>query len=121
MPRQGFAVPLVIAVAISCTVLWACSGGGGSRASSPTSQAGSKRASRETAGARLFRTQCAGCHGSQGQGNLGPSLIGVESRLSVADQTAVVQNGRGRMPAFTSTLTESDIAAVVDYTRTQLH
>jgi mono/diheme cytochrome c family protein len=41
--------------------------------------------------------------------------------LSVADQTAVVQNGRGRMPAFSSTLTEADIAAAVEYTRTQLH
>jgi mono/diheme cytochrome c family protein len=121
MPRQGFAVPLAITVAISCTALWACSGGGGSRASSPTSQAGTKRASRESAGARVFRTQCAGCHGSRGQGNLGPNLIGIESRLGVADQTAVVQNGRGRMPAFASTLTEADIAAVVDYTRTQLH
>jgi mono/diheme cytochrome c family protein len=41
--------------------------------------------------------------------------------LSVADQAAVVQNGRGRMPGFTSTLTDSEIAAVVEYTRTQLH
>jgi mono/diheme cytochrome c family protein len=41
--------------------------------------------------------------------------------LSAAEQTAVVQDGRGRMPAFTSTLTEAEIAAVVDYTRTQLH
>jgi mono/diheme cytochrome c family protein len=41
--------------------------------------------------------------------------------LSVADQTTVVQNGRGLMPAFTSKLTEAEIATVVDYTRTRLH
>jgi mono/diheme cytochrome c family protein len=120
MSRQSFTVPLAVTVAISCTALWAC-GGGGSHASSPTSTAGAKGAGPESEGARVFRTQCAGCHGTQGQGSLGPSLIGIESRLSVADQTAVVQNGRGLMPAFTSSLTEAEIAAVVDYTRTQLH
>jgi mono/diheme cytochrome c family protein len=41
--------------------------------------------------------------------------------MSVADQTAVVDGGRGRMPGFASSLTEAEIAAVVDYTRTQLH
>jgi mono/diheme cytochrome c family protein len=118
---QRFTVPLAVAVAISCTALWACGGGGGGRASSPTSTPVTKGASGESEGARVFRMQCAGCHGTQGQGNLGPSLIGIESRLSVADQTAVVQNGRGLMPAFSSTLSETEIAAVVDYTRTQLH
>ncbi|HMF05072.1 MAG TPA: cytochrome c [Acidimicrobiia bacterium] len=120
MSRQGFAL-LLVTVAISCAALWACGGGGGGRASSATPTAGTKGASRETAGARVFRTQCAGCHGTRGQGNLAPSLIGIENRLSVADQTAVVQNGRGLMPAFTTKLTAAEIAAVVDYTRTQLH
>lgn len=121
MPRQRFSVPLAVTIAISCAALWACGGGGGGPASPPTSTAGTRGASRESEGARVFRTQCAGCHGTGGQGNLGPSLIGIEGRLSAADQTAVVENGRGRMPAFTTTLTEAEIAAVVDYTRTQLH
>lgn len=120
MPRKRFSVPLAVMVAFSCAAFWACHGGGGA-ASAPTSTADAKGASRESEGARVFSTQCAGCHGTRGQGNLGPSLIGIESRLSAADQTAVVENGRGVMPAFATTLTEAEIAAVVDYTRTQLH
>ena len=37
-----------------------------------------------------------------------------------ADQVAVVTNGRGGMPAFGDKLTEEEIAAVVEYTRTVL-
>ena len=36
-----------------------------------------------------------------------------------ADQIAVVADGRGSMPSFAESLTEQ-IAAVVDYTRTEL-
>ena len=37
-----------------------------------------------------------------------------------ADQIAVVTNGRGGMPAFGEKLSEEEIAAVVEYTRTVL-
>jgi cytochrome c551 len=114
--RQQRYLLLVGCIAIS--VLWAC-GGGGNGAS--TSNSTTTTAGRETDGASIFRTECAGCHGANGEGNLGPALSGIADRMSVADQTAVVEGGRGRMPGFASSLTESQIAAVVDYTRTQLH
>lgn len=69
----------------------------------------------------MFRTQCAGCHGTHGEGNLGPSLVGVADRTTEADQQALVRAGRGRMPPFSPGLSEGDIAAVVAYTRAQLH
>ena len=37
-----------------------------------------------------------------------------------ADEIAVVANGRGSMPSFADSLTEEQIAAVVEYTRTGL-
>lgn len=74
----------------------------------------------ETDGAFVFRLQCASCHGTKGDGNLGPSLIGIADRLSAEDQQAIVRGGKGRMPPFTPGLTDAEIAAVIDYTRTQL-
>ena len=74
----------------------------------------------ESQGAFVFRTQCAGCHGTQGEGNLGPDLVGIADRMTEADQLALVRTGRGRMPPFSQGLSEDDISAVVAYTRTQL-
>ncbi len=74
----------------------------------------------EADGAYVFRTQCAGCHGTGGEGNVGPPLVGVADRLAAADEVAIVRNGRGRMPAFSPALSDDEIAAVVEHTRTQL-
>ena len=62
------------------------------------------------------------CHGSQGEGGVGPVLAGqVVTRFpDAADQIAVVTNGRGGMPAFGNDLTDEEIAQVVEYTRTDL-
>jgi polyvinyl alcohol dehydrogenase (cytochrome) len=71
-------------------------------------------------GERLFRTSCASCHGLQGQGGAGPSLIGIEQRLELADHLDTVRNGRyAGMPPFGETLTDEEIRAVVTYERTE--
>ena len=74
------------------------------------------------AGAAIFATRCASCHGSDGGGGFGPTLAGVvASRFpNPADQEAVVAGGRGAMPSFSDSLTPEQIAAVVEYTRTGL-
>lgn len=69
----------------------------------------------------MFRTQCAGCHGIKGAGNLGPPLGGIAEQMTEADELAQVRNGLGRMPPFSPALSAADIAAVVAYTRTELH
>lgn len=74
-------------------------------------------------GASLYATRCASCHGPDGGGGFGPALGGgivVQRYPDPADQTAVVVNGRGSMPSFADSLTEAQIAAVVEYTRTGL-
>lgn len=68
-----------------------------------------------TDGAVLFTTNCAACHGREGQGGSGPSLVsGPATALTRAELEARI--GRGRplagMPAFRRTLTKEQIAAV---------
>ena len=74
-------------------------------------------------GAGVYGQRCAGCHGGDGSGGIGPRLAAgrvVASFPDPQDQIAVVTNGRGGMPAFADRLTPEEIAAVVDYTRTVL-
>jgi len=73
----------------------------------------------ESDGARVFRTKCSACHGSRGEGNLGPALAGLAIRLPAEEQLAVVQNGKGTMPPFSPALTGPEIAAVLDYVNTE--
>ena len=61
--------------------------------------------------------------GQDGEGGVGPELGGgaaVAAFPDVADQVAVVADGRGAMPSFDRTLTPQEIKAVVDYTREDL-
>jgi mono/diheme cytochrome c family protein len=74
-------------------------------------------------GAAVFEARCAGCHGGDGSGGIGPRLADgrVVARFPDAeDQVVVVAEGRGGMPAFADRLTEEEIRAVVEYTRTVL-
>jgi mono/diheme cytochrome c family protein len=58
----------------------------------------------------IYAAMCAGCHGTLGEGGLGPSLQ--VSRSSLDDITAVIANGAGTMPSYSSQLTPEQIAAV---------
>ncbi len=73
-------------------------------------------------GQAIYLARCASCHGSDGGGRLGPQLTGrVVTRFpDAADEIDVVTNGRGSMPAFGGSLTPEEIAAVVEFTRTDL-
>jgi mono/diheme cytochrome c family protein len=71
--------------------------------------------------ASLFDDRCAGCHGPDGGGGIGPQLS--EGRAAAAfpnieDQIVVVTEGRGSMPSFGGRLGEDEIRAVVAYSRT---
>jgi mono/diheme cytochrome c family protein len=74
-------------------------------------------------GAVIFGQRCAGCHGGDGSGGIGPRLAGGRVVADFPDQQqqiAFVTSGRGGMPAFGERLSADEIAAVVDYTRTVL-
>lgn len=73
-------------------------------------------------GADVYRKSCASCHGTKGQGGIGPSLVGVADRLSEDEHLDTVRNGRDgtQMQGFEGTLTDDEIAAVVAHERTAL-
>ena len=75
-------------------------------------------------GAATFKTKCAPCHGADGSGQtpVGKNLKVRDLRsaevqkLSDADMTKVLAEGKGKMPA--SKLAPADIKAVVGFIRT---
>ena len=72
-------------------------------------------------GAEVYAARCAGCHGSDGGGGVGPQLSDgkvVDAVPDMADEVAVVTDGRGRMPAFGDRISAAEIDQVVAYTRT---
>lgn len=70
-------------------------------------------------GAELYRATCAVCHGMDGKGGIGASLIGVAKRRSVEEHVETVRSGRRSMPAFVGSLSPEEIQAVVAYERVQ--
>lgn len=74
-------------------------------------------------GAALFRSNCAGCHGADGGGGIGPQLKDgavIKSFSTAADETDFVIKGGGGMPSFRDRLTQAELQAIVDFTRTTL-
>jgi mono/diheme cytochrome c family protein len=74
-------------------------------------------------GAAIFASQCARCHGANGQGGIGPKLAqGTVTRAfdSADAELVVVTNGLDGMPAFKNQLSPEQLRAVVDFTRTEL-
>ena len=70
------------------------------------------------AGATVYASSCASCHGQQGEGGAGPEFAGITERIpEVADHIAVVTDGRNAMPAFGASLDQAQIEAVVAYER----
>jgi mono/diheme cytochrome c family protein len=67
-------------------------------------------------GEDVFQSNCARCHGAEGGGGRGPSLVGIEVELpdkaAAIDQTI---NGGNGMPSFGARLDAEQIEAVVDY------
>jgi cytochrome c oxidase cbb3-type subunit 3 len=68
-------------------------------------------------GKQIFAAQCAGCHGFDGSGQLGPNLHGVEARRGDAGIFSVVRNGTGAMPPVMS-LNDQRVWQVVGFVRT---
>ncbi len=71
------------------------------------------------AGAGVYSSQCAGCHGAdrKGQPPAFPSLIAATEHLSAEQMAAVIHNGRGRMPGFPA-ITGDGLQALLRYVRT---
>jgi mono/diheme cytochrome c family protein len=71
-------------------------------------------------GRSVYNTHCASCHGTKGQGVVGPKIGSgavVDKFPDAAAERSVVEDGRKAMPKFSSVLSSEEIDAVVRYTR----
>jgi len=75
--------------------------------------------------AALYKTKCAACHGADGKGD---TAIGKTNKIrdlssadvqqqSDADLTAIIANGKGKMPAYAKSLKPEQIKDLVAYIR----
>jgi cytochrome c6 len=77
-------------------------------------------------GADIYKTKCAQCHGADGSGStsmgktmgLKPLSSAEVQGMSDADLTALITNGKGKMLAYKSKLSDADISALVKYVKT---
>ncbi|HVP55440.1 MAG TPA: cytochrome c [Candidatus Eisenbacteria bacterium] len=77
-------------------------------------------------GAAVFKAKCAMCHGADGSASTGmgksmglkPLSSPEVQKMSDADLTALVSNGKGKMPAYKGKLSDDEINAVVKYVKT---
>jgi mono/diheme cytochrome c family protein len=67
----------------------------------------------DAGGDAIYAAMCAGCHGAGGEGGLGPSLQ--TSQMTLEDLTAVIANGAGTMPGYSSRLTPQQVEAVATH------
>jgi mono/diheme cytochrome c family protein len=75
----------------------------------------------EASGEEIYRQVCANCHGIDLNGGVGPA-VGAGSNSAAQDDDFLVltiTRGRGPMPSFESTLSDEQIARVVDYLRAE--
>lgn len=69
-------------------------------------------------GAAIYADRCAGCHGVDGGGGVGPALADDATVTSLGNRAAieaVIARGRSSMPAFAGSLTPEEISEVATY------
>jgi len=71
--------------------------------------------------ADTYKTKCAICHGPDGKGKSAmgtKDLAGADiQKMSDADLTAAITNGKGKMPAYKGKLTDDQVKDMVAYVR----
>jgi mono/diheme cytochrome c family protein len=78
----------------------------------PSAPAGDAVVGDAESGEAVFQRECASCHGASAEGGVGPALV--DSGLDAATVTAVVEQGRGVMPAgIVSGQEQADVVAHV--------
>ncbi len=103
-PAKPFALLVVVAAVVFALAQW--------HPFSPSAPAADAPQGVATRGASVFAANCAGCHGADATGGVGPALAG--SGLEADEVAAVVAAGRGVMPAaIVSGQDAADVAAYV--------
>jgi mono/diheme cytochrome c family protein len=73
-------------------------------------------------GQAIYESNCARCHGPDGEGGQGLPLGNgaVEESLTLDEQIDTITNGRNGMPAWGDQLSDDEIEAVAHYEREEL-
>lgn len=77
----------------------------------------SKKENKPRSGAELYSQNCQLCHGANGLGGIGPSLIGINKSMGHEQILEQVRNGSANkaMPAWKDNLSVGDIDRVITY------
>ena len=86
-------------------------GGMGGRMGGQRGRGGGQAVAANASGTEIYQAKC-GCHGDQGKGKNAPALTSSASKSDDA-LTAIIKNGKGKMPAFVSQLSDEQIKKVV--------
>jgi mono/diheme cytochrome c family protein len=73
----------------------------------------------DASGEEIYTELCARCHGADLSGGVGPALGPGSNAAAETDEFLVftIENGRGRMPSFSSSLNEEQVDRLVAYMR----
>lgn len=73
----------------------------------------------DATGEEIYLQLCGRCHGNELEGRIGSALGPGSFSASQSDEYLVftIENGRGRMPSFGSTLDDAQVGVLVDYIR----
>jgi mono/diheme cytochrome c family protein len=93
-----------VALALLLTLLPACAVG---------------RPPEDATGAEIYSNLCANCHGDGMEGGIGPPLGPGSNSADRPDSflETTIEHGRGRMPSFSSTLSDEQLARLIDHIR----
>lgn len=71
-------------------------------------------------GATLYQANCSICHGSAGQGGVGPRLAGNARAGNEGNLRSMIRFGRGAMPGFGAVLAEDEVEVLVQWVGQEL-
>ncbi|GEM_PF-1724659 len=105
-----------VGIAVAGCVAWALASCGGDAAGLPPLDEDYPPEMLQLGG-EVYDDTCSQCHGRNGKGNVGPSLVGIGDRMTFDEHIAIIQSGKGQMPAMSGTLTQEEIDAVAAFER----
>ena len=73
----------------------------------------------DATGEEIYLQLCSNCHGDQLEGGVGPPLGPGTNAAEQPDEylRVTIVEGRGRMPSFSSSLTDDQVGRLIDYLR----
>jgi len=109
-----------VAIAISLCLVWRCAKKEADRGQPSTAAPETvvAQGSAVDGGQVLYESKCSMCHGSDGTAGIAGAANLQRTSLDTVALQRIVADGRNAMPAFKSSLSETEIRALLDYVKT---